>query len=466
MEQTKARLPLRIGIPFAALAIGFIGAVLYVPLALRPLTVRAEDIQHNLAESVRTLADLRGSARDAQVEALLAYQAQGDQSIDHEARLRAIASWCARFGELASAYSRLPRTAEEDAIWREVRDRDLPDLVRASERTLAAEAHPAGDPGAIQQLLDAGTNADARLLRLVKINVERTQAESSRIHDDIRRLSLAYGALAVIGAIGGLLLLVQILRILRGYADAMARRVAELEAFAGQVSHDLRTPLQTIHLAVAGIERKAEDGPFVQNMAAKAMSGVRRLDGMIQDLLQFARSGKEARENARSDVSAIVSELARDLGPHAEREQVVLTVRSEPDLVARIAPIALKTILVNLVENGIKYRQPGGDNRVEVDARSDGNRVWIRVEDAGIGIAPSALPHLFEPFFRANNRADSHGLGLATVKRLVDAHGGTIRVRSSEGQGSTFVVTLPRMTRGHLPATVERGHPTRAPMES
>lgn len=441
---TRVRLPLRLGIPLAALAVGFAGAVLYVPLALEPMALRAEAIQHNLAESVRALTELRGAGRDLRTEALLARQAQWDASIDRDARVGAVAHHREQIQDLAAAYARLPRTADEDAIWREVRERRVPDLDRAVARALAARSRPGSDPGAVQVVLDAGASMDVQIQRLVQLNAEESRAESALIHRGMRRLSIAYVVLAVLGAVGGLLLVPQIVRVLRSHAEAVGRRVEELEAFAGQISHDLRSPLQAVQLAVAMVERRPEDGASVRRFSAKAMSGVRRLDRMIQELLQFARSGAETRESERCDVPALVDELARELGPEAEQAHVAFTVRAEPGVVARIAPIALKTVLSNLVGNAIKYRRPDGDNRVEVDAASNGDRVRVRVEDTGIGIAPAALPRIFEPFFRATRRPDSHGLGLSTVKRLVEAHRGTISVRSNEGRGTTFLVDLPR----------------------
>jgi len=463
MERKRETLPLRVGLAFVALAVGFVGAVVYVPLALRPLTLRAESIQYDLTESVRTLTDLRGHGRDLRTDALLAYEAQWDRSIDRESRVRAVAETRAQIAALADTYAALPRTAEEEALWREVRDTSLPAADEALGRALAARTRSEGDPGVVLRLLDAGGAVDDQLLRLVHMNVEQTKSESARIHASVRRLSLVYVALAAIGAAGAMLLVLQIVGLLRRHGEAVARRMAELEAFAGQVSHDLRSPLQAVRLAVFAIEKKAEDASSVRRLAERATGGIQRLDEMIRDLLQFARSGAGVREDERSDVPAIVDELAHELAPLAERAGVALTARSTPSLSARIAPVALRAVLANLVENAIKYRRGEGDDRVEVSATEDGGRIRLAVKDTGIGIAPSALPRVFEPFFRASNRPDSYGLGLATVKRLVESHGGTIRVQSEEGRGTTFVVTLPRAEhRESPPVPAERDGQARA----
>lgn len=442
MDFTKVRLPLRVGVPFAALAIGFVGVVVYVPFALRPLTDRAEVIQHELAESVRVLSDVRGYARDVRMEALLAYHARWDREIDRAARIQAIAGVWAQLREQVKAYERLPRMPEEDAIWYRVRDVDLGALEAAVDRALASPATGDGDPGTVRALTEVGTALDGRLRRLVHINIAASQAETSRIHSDMSRLSIAYVVLAALGTVGALLLLQQILRLLRTYEASVGNRVAELEAFAGQISHDLRTPLQTVQLAVQTIERAADDPAGVRRLAARAASGVRRLDGMIHDLLQFARSSAAGREHGRSDVQEVVGELSRELADPAERAHVALEVRVEP-VAARITPIALKTVLANLVENAIKYRKPDAENRVVVSAQAEGDAVVLRVEDTGVGIAADHLPRVFEPFFRGTRRPDSYGLGLATVKRLVEAHDGSVSVQSVEGRGTTFAIRLP-----------------------
>jgi signal transduction histidine kinase len=444
MEPKNVRLPLRVGLPFAALAIGFLGAVLYVPLALRPLTARAEVIQHELAESVRLLSGVRGYARDVRSEALLlAYETRRDPAFDRGPHVQAIAAGRAQLREYAAAYARLPRGDAEDAIWRRVRDADLPALDQAVDRTLATAVRPEADPGALRNLLEAGSSLDDRLRRLGDINVTATQEDTSEIHDDMRRLSIAYVVLAALGALGALLLVPQIVRLLRTYETSVASRLTELDAFAGQISHDLRTPLQTIHLAVHTIEKMADHPESVREIAARAAGGVRRLDAMIQDLLQFARSGAPASEEGRSDVQEVVEELARELAGHAERANVRLSVRAVP-VAARIPPVALKAVLSNLLENAIKYRKPDVENHVVVTAEAQGDEVRLRIEDTGVGIAPNALPHVFEPFFRGTRRPDSYGLGLATVKRLVESHRGTIAVHSKEGRGTTFDLRLPR----------------------
>jgi signal transduction histidine kinase len=444
LTRTKV-LQLKIGLAFTAIVVGFLGAVAYVPFALWPPAQRAEAIHENYAESVRALSELRGQAREVRGAALLAYRAHGDPSVDREQQERAVAEGRERLRATAAQYARMPMSAEERASWRELLSSELPEFEEAIDAVLAASRRPGGDFAAARRLTARAATLDDALQGLADGNSAAAKAEAERIHQGLRRLSIGYVVLAVVGTAGAIVLLVQSLGLVRSYADATGRRMAELEAFAGQVSHDLRSPLQTIHLAVGSIERRAED-ESVQRLAAKASLSVRRLDGMIRDLLHFARSGAGGRERAHADVGAVLAELRDELLPQAERAHVALTMLSDPSVLAGVAPVALKTILANLVENAIKYRRSEGENHVKVSAKKEGGRVQLVVEDGGIGIPADAVPHLFEPFFRGSKRPDSYGLGLATVKRLVDSHLGSITVQSEEGRGTTFVVTLPLAT--------------------
>jgi signal transduction histidine kinase len=438
-------LQLRIAVAFLGVIIGFVGAVLYVPLALWPVAQRAESIQTHRAEAVRTLGEVRGAARELRSAALLTYQAHRDESLARGEGERAVLAARDRIRFSTAEYLRLPtpRPPEIERVWRQLADVGLPTLDAAVDGAVAASLRPGSDPMAIRRILAAGASVDRDLQHLADMNAEAAQVDAERIHGRIRKLAIGYVILAAIGTTGALILLVQALTLLREYTSAAERRVTELEAFAGQVSHDLRSPLQTIQLAVTSIERKAQD-EVLQRLATRASASVRRLDGMIRDLLQFARSGGAVHEGARADVGVVLHEILEELQPVAQRAGVTLAVAGEPGVHARIAAVALKTIVANLVENAIKYRRPDGGGRVEVSAKADRERVVVAVNDDGIGISPSIIPRLFDPFFRGTKRSDSYGLGLATVKRLVESHHGTISVDSEEGRGSAFSVRFGR----------------------
>jgi two-component system sensor histidine kinase BaeS len=113
-----------------------------------------------------------------------------------------------------------------------------------------------------------------------------------------------------------------------------------------------------------------------------------------------------------------------------------------------VAKLVLLSVALG-ADNAVKHMPPDGgtSRRVELVAEDGGGEIRILVRDTGTGIAPEALPHLFEPFFRATTRPGGFGIGLKTVKRLVDAHGGRISVQSQQGNGSVFTVTVPAAAR-------------------
>jgi signal transduction histidine kinase len=439
-------LQLPIALAFAAVIVGWFGTLAYVPLALLPQRARVAVIERNHVQSVIVLTEMQSAAREVRQASLLAHLADADPVLDREEQLRASAAAVARLQAAAAGYERMPMTADERARWERLRADEVPALV-SSLRNL--EAGPTRAPGAVLAVVRSGAAVDEALGALVALNADDAQREAQQLEGRLTKLSGGYAALAAVGTVGAVVLLVLSLRALRRYQEATRRQVAELEAFAGQVSHDLRSPLQTVQLAVGALSRASGD-PQVQRLAERALAGVRRLDGMIGDLLQFARAGATWGEG-RADVREVLASAKERLRPLAERTGVELTFdegaaqgEATIDLVAGIAPVALETVVANLVENAIKYRKPDRRNRVEVAARAVGDRVLLTVADTGVGIPPDLLPRIFEPFVQGSRRPDSYGLGLAAVKRLVEAHRGTVTAASEEGRGTTFTVDLPR----------------------
>jgi signal transduction histidine kinase len=147
----------------------------------------------------------------------------------------------------------------------------------------------------------------------------------------------------------------------------------------------------------------------------------------------------------------VLRTIQQDLAPSVDEKRITLSIGAPAGVRAAISPEALRAIVGNLADNAIKHMPVNGaDRRVELRADRLGDEVRITVRDTGSGIAPNALPRLFEPFFRATTRPGGFGIGLKTVKRLVDAHRGQISVESRQGHGSVFTVVLPS-----APATSE-----------
>jgi signal transduction histidine kinase len=271
-------------------------------------------------------------------------------------------------------------------------------------------------------------------------------------------IAIAIGALAV----AGMLLLVRwALAAVTDYERATAERMDELDQFAGRVAHDLRNPLQAIGMSLAIVRERASDDR-TRAVVDRAQERVRRMSAFIHELLQFARSGAAPDAGAATSVREALRAVEQDLAPSARQRRVTVAVSAPEGALAAIRPAALRAIVGNLADNAVKHMPAaGGERRVDIVAEQRDREIRIRVSDTGQGIPRDALPHLFEPFYRATTKPGGFGIGLKTVKRLVDAHRGRIEVESEPGAGAVFTVVLPA-AEGRVPA----GEPHRAVAES
>lgn len=229
---------------------------------------------------------------------------------------------------------------------------------------------------------------------------------------------------------------------------AAARLATMRRDFVANVSHELKTPLA----AIRGYAETLRDGALSEPATARRfteriLDQSRRLEALLADLLTLSRL--EGLEAARPREPVDLGELAREAvelvaGRAAERGVTLTTeVQDTPRLAGD--PRGLERLLVNLLDNAVKYNRPGGSAVLAIAARQ--TEVLIEVRDTGIGIPAEAIPRLFERFYRVDKgRAREEGgtgLGLAIVKHVAQAHGGQIEVESRAGQGSVFRVRLP-----------------------
>ena len=218
--------------------------------------------------------------------------------------------------------------------------------------------------------------------------------------------------------------------------------------FTADAAHELRTPLAllTSHadLALGQARSASEYRAALESIRADTA----RMSQLLADLLTLARAdhGQEPLVLERLDLGALVDDVVGAMSPLAESRGVRLAVSEAGQAVMVEADqTRLTQLLVNLVDNGIKYTPAGGTVTASTAATRDG--AILKVTDTGVGIAPEHLPHLFERFYRvskARARADGGaGLGLAICQWIARAHGGDIQVESQFGRGTTFTVRLP-----------------------
>lgn len=377
---------------------------------------------------ITRLAELRGCLRQVREAGLLAIV-----DLDRSAR------------RSASALSRVRvhvRPATDD-----------PALVGAVESVVAAThalAVAEGDPIApATALVRATDHAD----RLAEGEIARTTALATRAALRVVGLEDRAATFSVI-LLGLFLLLFALLamvtlRLLARAQRARALQLQELDTFAARVAHDLRDPLSPIDMAIELLQRDATLGDPARRLVERQRSALRRAYDLIDALLEFARAGGPPSRDATSDVPAVLQGVEASLTGTAERERATLAVHAQEGLKVPLPSAVLGTIVTNLAKNALLYLGDARDRLVTICATSRDDSVLLQVEDHGPGLAPGSLEGLFAPFVRGTSRSGGHGLGLATTKRLVEAYGGSIAVRSQVGSGSTFEVRLPL---SHRPA--------------
>jgi len=376
--------------------------------------------------------------------------------------------------ELAVALNRLGTTVQEQfAALRHERDRLKAILAGMSEGVLVVDgggravlANPAfcrlfdlsGEAGEVAGRPVLELVRVPELDRLVEATLRRGEPQEAQIEigsPERHTLQLASTVLADLGGAGG--------TGSAGRAGAgavvVARDTTELTRlmemrrdFVANVSHELKTPLA----AIRGYAETLRDGALGEPATAsrfteRILRQCRRLQALLDDLLTLSRleSLERTPPHEPVDLDAIVRRAVDLMSSAAEEKQVRLAL-AEPGPPVPFPPLpgdaeGLERLVVNLLDNAIKYNQPGGEVVVRL-AQQDGEAL-LEVSDTGIGIPPEALPRIFERFYRVDKGRSREeggtGLGLAIVKHVAQAHGGQIEVESRLGQGSTFRVHLP-----------------------
>jgi two-component system phosphate regulon sensor histidine kinase PhoR len=231
--------------------------------------------------------------------------------------------------------------------------------------------------------------------------------------------------------------------------EALERVERIRKDFVINVSHELRTPLASIQgYTETLIDGALSDPDHNMRFLSIIRHNAERLARITEDLLTLSRieQKRQTFEFEPNLVSGLLNDARELMAPIAEKREIQLDLAlGPPDSEAWCDREAVSQILSNLLDNAIKYTPAGG--RITLGARLQGGWMELYVRDTGIGIPPEELPRLFERFYRVDKARSREmggtGLGLSIVKHLVAAHGGSIRVESQIGQGSTFFFTLP-----------------------
>jgi len=312
-------------------------------------------------------------------------------------------------------------------------------------------------------------NAAARLLGVVAGDVHGRSIQESIRHTDLQRfVARSLGSQTPVES--DIVLDLDGKRTLQAHGtalrDAQGRNIGALivlndmtrlrhlenvrREFVANVSHELKTPITSIkgfvETLLDGAINNPEDARRFLNIIAKHAD---RLNAIIEDLLSLSKIEQEGERKGialeEGSVRGVLQAAIQSCRVSAEAKNITMELTCEDDIRARINAPLFEQAIVNLLDNAIKYSEPG--KTVEAEAVQANGEVVVQVRDHGYGIAKEHLPRLFERFYRVDKarsrKLGGTGLGLAIVKHIVQAHSGRVEVQSVLGEGSAFTIRLP-----------------------
>jgi len=236
--------------------------------------------------------------------------------------------------------------------------------------------------------------------------------------------------------------------------EALQKTYAELNSLdelksniLANVSHELRTPL-TIAIGMITLAMEEENAEERNKLLKKAMKALARQNNMIGNLIEIARFHKEKRKLKLEslDIEPIILLVQRKMKPLAEKKNIKIKTYIQSDLPKIVADAeALERAFSSLVDNAIKFNKEGEDVTIKVERKD--RFITTSISDIGVGIPQEKIEKIFEPLYQIDasttRKYGGMGMGLAVAKRIIDAHGGKMEVKSEVGKGSTFIVCLP-----------------------
>ncbi|HRV95338.1 MAG TPA: ATP-binding protein [Anaerolineae bacterium] len=235
--------------------------------------------------------------------------------------------------------------------------------------------------------------------------------------------------------------------------DRLEAGFEQQKRFIGDASHEMRTPLTILKGDVEVALNRPRSAAEYRETLEMVNQTTNRLTGLVEELLLLARADNQQYPLRLDevDLTELLAGEIRRLDPRASEKNIALTLKAPPTLFMTADPDKLARLFTNLIDNAIKYAEPGDAVSVVVTPQPD--QVQVDVTDTGPGIPPDHLPHLFHRFYRvdkartrklsASSEAGGAGLGLSIAQWLAQAHHGTIDVASEVGHGTTFTVRLP-----------------------
>jgi signal transduction histidine kinase len=477
MEQARQHLKKpRIHAGSAQLAWMLVGIVALVVLSFISVSVFAvargrvigrdvDTIVWNALPSVENLTAARGEVR--RLDTLARAHADSVTVGGPPGRPEEMARLRPKLDESLARYFALPAFPGERELSGAVAG-ELASLDRAIASVDAAVAtlDAAGSQSAKRNEIREAERLDDTLEQLVNLNATEGQelglavtsgrAQTRRLALSLDTLAAVLALLATAAAVLALRRTVRSLEMDRASAaqraSALGQRSAELDQFAGRMAHDVLSPLNSVSLTLEFLRRRVTDDGRMDAMVERALASLQRVRRIVDGLLEFARAGARPDPGATADLRSVVDDVIEGARPEAVEQRIRLV--AEPFATCRLAcsPGVLTSLCSNLVHNAIRHMDGACDRTVTVRVKALGNHRRVEIDDTGPGVPSEVEERLFDPFVRAPGHDPGVGLGLATVRRLAQGHGGEAGFRSKPEGGSVFWFELAVATDAAAPA--------------
>lgn len=442
---------------FGAVTASFVAATAFAQRRLAELDRAALDIADNAAPSIELLAAARGEARRVQ---LLLRDYVDRKRVGEAPPAEPVEQSLRAMNQDISDYLRLPVFPDEQSLWGDIlRTRGEFDQsiehcraqadggnLEVAEATSRDEVSASAD--ALGAAISRSVEFDARHSHDLALEIKRLRKDST---STALALDGACVLLTLVGAFALRRTIADYAHLTERHQQLIEERASELEQFAGRIAHDILSPLGTVALALHLTGRTTDDETRARNVA-RGTKALEHVKSLVHGLLEFARAGAKPAPSTCTDLGSTLADLFTELKSSAAESGTALEVKMDVSCSVGCNAGVLTSLVSNLARNAIKYIDQSPVKRIEIRAIDRGPFVRVEVEDTGPGLAPGLEDHVFEPYVRGQRGTQSGiGLGLATVKRLAEAHGGRVGVHSRLGDGCTFWFELPKVQ----PATAE-----------
>jgi len=278
---------------------------------------------------------------------------------------------------------------------------------------------------------------------------ELSEPAYAALASSVPALNLVWAGFAAVGGFFAALLVRRHHRLAEEARQRDRERAHELDQFAGRVAHDIVSPLGPVSVGVQYLARKVAGDAEAQDAVRIIRRSLDRVGAIVDELLRFARAGGQPASGECADLPRVIDALRDELSPAARQHGVALTLEPAPAVKVACSEAAILVVLQNLLRNAIKYIGNGPRKLVSARAVVNAGKVRLSVQDTGPGLPSGMERAVFEPYVRGDGtRQPGIGLGLATVKRIVESRRGRVGVCSDPRRGATFWVELPLVAPG------------------